>query len=962
MTRGSGWNEDSQLSSPQQAYYSHRRRSLAVHVPPPGPPPTQPIPSVPPFNSPTNSTPPLEFDMSRSSTIYAQNLNGAGHAHDPYRGPTNSTNLPTVPLHSQSNTPNTYKSSSIQSPSSPSPYNLSDSPPRSQLRPGMDPPHHEIVPDRLRLSPTNERQNSERRPSSRRALTRALELAREAVRLDSTNDDPYAAVVAYGKSVALLSEVMERVMRGEDSTESNKRKSGRRRSVVAQEEEVKRLRSIHDTYAERMNILSLIYSIPVDSHLTASTNHTSTSVRPSSPETSASEISDYTSQPTSSTEDLRGDSDYPTRQYATMNGSREIEDGVEAIGTAMFGVDYGFTSRHSPQPSVTSTISSASTLVAAVGHPYSTTQPGDFGEANGTFVGNRARTSTLPSVRTSSYSSTIPHRARASSTLPPAAPPPTNSPPPAPAPEPQSTIQTIPELPEPPSRQSITLGHRRTGSGTKLGTLREEVERRDESVREGLGSGQEPPLRRPRSKSVLSAQRQYNDSQPLPPLPGPENQSPATPRFSRQSEYQPGPSSPDSSNFITPRARGDSTVSARSDSSSVGSLAATLINNSPVMGTISQRRSKTSAPPSMTGSPTEAQMSASIPNMNRLNSSGVPNSAMQMLNMGRNRATSQPGRRPATSSGVTTQGQTVNGLGMRKISIPSKLGPNAQVNISINTVLGSPYTVTTAAILVPPPPIHPENLPSTPASPLPPSPPTEHLRQPYHMMNLIRQTMTSKTGGYVTRRLHVPYEVWSQGGAKLSNIPEKVRVVEVLLSALEEIQNCSAEIFGAGNVSSGMVLGIGSIGKKEGELWASKLEEFSGVCDGVVSNFGKKLAVGEGFVTKKSGGINSWGGKLTRRFDKLTAGKNLDSPATYVQMLSRLFLQTQLLDEHTKAISSMPVAPAYAAFPIELRIALEAKLRHASEFFARVVLTFVVRDLSMLLDKYLKKCEKWLAE
>ena len=109
----------------------------------------------------------------------------------------------------------------------------------------MDSSHQEIVPDRLRLSPSNERQNSERRPSSRRALTRALELAREAVRLDSTNDDPYAAVVAYGKSVALLSEVMERVIRGEDNSDSNnKRKNGRRRSVVAQEEEVRRLRSI----------------------------------------------------------------------------------------------------------------------------------------------------------------------------------------------------------------------------------------------------------------------------------------------------------------------------------------------------------------------------------------------------------------------------------------------------------------------------------------------------------------------------------------------------------------------------------------------------------------------------------------------------------------------------------------------------------------------------------------------
>lgn len=89
------------------------------------------------------------------------------------------------------------------------------------------------------------------------------------------------------------------------------------------------------------------------------------------------------------------------------------------------------------------------------------------------------------------------------------------------------------------------------------------------------------------------------------------------------------------------------------------------------------------------------------------------------------------------------------------------------------------------------------------------------------------------------------------------NIPEKIRVVEVLCSALEEIQGWSVEYFGAGNVSSGLAMGIGSIGKKEAEMWASKLEEFSSVCDGVVSNFGKKLGVGEGFVTKKTSGVRS---------------------------------------------------------------------------------------------------------
>lgn len=99
--------------------------------------------------------------------------------------------------------------------------------------------------------------------------------------------------------------------------------------------------------------------------------------------------------------------------------------------------------------------------------------------------------------------------------------------------------------------------------------------------------------------------------------------------------------------------------------------------------------------------------------------------------------------------------------------------------------------------------------------------------------------------------------------------------------------------------------------------------------------------------------------RVLRRFD---GNNSLDSPAVYVQGLSKLFNQAQILDEHTKAVTSQPVAALYAAFPPDLRTALEVKLRRSSEFFAKVVLTFVIRDMALLLDKYVKKCEKWLAE
>ena len=118
---------------------------------------------------------------------------------------------------------------------------LSDPPPQSYL-PVATSSSDRIQNRRSSLAPQNPNRAEQHRPSSRRALTRALELAREAVQLDSTNDNPVAAVNAYAQSVALLSEVMERVRNGEDSTESNRRRQ--RRSISAQEKEVRRLQNI----------------------------------------------------------------------------------------------------------------------------------------------------------------------------------------------------------------------------------------------------------------------------------------------------------------------------------------------------------------------------------------------------------------------------------------------------------------------------------------------------------------------------------------------------------------------------------------------------------------------------------------------------------------------------------------------------------------------------------------------
>lgn len=212
------------------------------------------------------------------------------------------------------------------------------------------------------------------------------------------------------------------------------------------------------------------------------------------------------------------------------------------------------------------------------------------------------------------------------------------------------------------------------------------------------------------------------------------------------------------------------------------------------------------------------------------------------------------------------------------------------------------------------------------------------------------------TGGYISRKLHVPSAVWTQGGAKLINLPEKGKCVAIIDQGLEELSKASKDFLRASQVSTAGLNGTG-ISRAVGERWLRALEEWVQVCDGVVGNLGKKLGVGDGGASKKAAG---WGNKVSRTFDRMTNGKSLDSPASYVQDLAGLFQDVQFLDDHHRLLGSS--MGSYASMPIDIRTQIEARLKRTSEFFCTVVIAFVVQDLGLLLDKYAKKGEKWLNE
>jgi hypothetical protein len=463
-------------------------------------------------------------------------------------------------------------------------------------------------------------------------------------------------------------------------------------------------------------------------------------------------------------------------------------------------------------------------------------------------------------------------RMRSSSTLPPRPPAPSNSPPTPPHAGPTHTIAELsppsPRLPvshvEAMRSRAGSVGHARTGSGSRLEALKEETASTTLYKQPyQYQSEQEDDQRRPYVNGVS------RHSPPLPPLPSPqraEQDFSSTPRgvsAEAQNTFDGGPP-PSSYNYS--RSRGGSSVSDPVGSRSKQSL----ISDSTANGTISQRREKNKS----NGS---SNISEELIGPESTLSARFAGAAVAQTT-GRNRSSSFPVR-PSnnfipglpTDFGqrhpfqIAAQGNTSNVISNDSVvSQPpppprrpssTRRSPQPQSSRATNTSFAPP-SFPPALSLIPPPPVLPGQLPTTPTSPLPPSAPNDALRRPYHLMNLLAHTMTSKSGGYITRSLHVPHGVWSQGGAKLANLPEKVRVLEVLCDALMELQNASVDFAGPMGVASGFGMGIGSITKKDGEIWVMKVEEFLTVCDTVVSNFGKKLSVGEGFVVKKSSGVS----------------------------------------------------------------------------------------------------------
>ncbi|KAF2402307.1 hypothetical protein EJ06DRAFT_474167 [Trichodelitschia bisporula] len=300
--------------------------------------------------------------------------------------------------------------------------------------------------------------------------------------------------------------------------------------------------------------------------------------------------------------------------------------------------------------------------------------------------------------------------------------------------------------------------------------------------------------------------------------------------------------------------------------------------------------------------------------------------------------------------------------------------------------------------------LHSPYVPGTPNplaanAPIPLEPcPDSHLLRPFWLMRCFYQTIAHPRGGYLSTKLFVPRDVWRVKGVKIKAVDDKISTCDLLTAAL---------------------LKLASVDTLDADAVLDEMQAFEALLDQAQSNLSKKLGndVGaHGLSTLFKDGASADGGNqaaeaasassartastgrsyLTswRKLRSKGSAVNLTSvpardtskdtytmstvPVTtlpnprfakrdlsqldlsgphalYMGSLARLFDAAQIIDQITRQAEDPGLKHSSPT-----HVGLELSTKRASDFFGFYVCRFVLQDLSMLLDKFIKRGSEWV--
>ncbi|KAF2671070.1 hypothetical protein BT63DRAFT_412142 [Microthyrium microscopicum] len=285
--------------------------------------------------------------------------------------------------------------------------------------------------------------------------------------------------------------------------------------------------------------------------------------------------------------------------------------------------------------------------------------------------------------------------------------------------------------------------------------------------------------------------------------------------------------------------------------------------------------------------------------------------------------------------------------------------------------------------------------------------PESVILRPFWLLRCVYQTIAHPRGGYVSTKLFVPRDVWRVKGVKLKAVEEKIAQLDVLTHALARLNQIDTNDMDAvhdemNHFESTLDIVQAVLTKKLGhEVGTHGLTAVFRDAQTDSSNAG--ATNGDGAVSQRSSSksyLSSWR-KLRSKTSStalatqasnakhiakdsrdehgptmatvpMTSMMNIKfakrditgldvSPlamgpnAAYMASLARLCDAVQILDQIARQVEDPGLKGSSST-----HVGLELGVRHASEFFGFYVCRFVLADVGLLLDKYLKRGTEWV--
>lgn len=303
--------------------------------------------------------------------------------------------------------------------------------------------------------------------------------------------------------------------------------------------------------------------------------------------------------------------------------------------------------------------------------------------------------------------------------------------------------------------------------------------------------------------------------------------------------------------------------------------------------------------------------------------------------------------------------------------------------------------------------IHSPDTPGSPnplnaGAPIPLEPcPTEYLLRPFWLMRALYQTIAHPRGGYLSTKLFVPRDVWGVKGVKIKGLEDKIANCDFLTAALMKL--AQVDTYDADAVLEEMQALEGVLEQVQATL-SKKLGNEVGI-QGSGSMF-KDATSGEADsnpVTSKAASVASKSSSFSwRRLRSKNSGVSLSSTyatkaitpiegpkevmtmvtlpmtltsvakvrfakrdvasiqftgpnANYMSSLARLFDAAQAIDQIARQVEDPGLRRAD-----KTQVGLDLCTRHAAEFFGFYICRFVLTDVGLLLDKFIKRGSEWV--